>query len=117
MAWARSCVAPWRRTAVSTSCSAGSGRAAAFMVASFMVAYSSALWACGWSCNNPGYAAFFNQSSTTFDHSSGVIGIYLYAVIDAFRVARHTGEHVELRDYNRTLVYVLFIVIGVTYPA
>jgi hypothetical protein len=35
-----------------------------------MVAYSSASWACGWSFNNPGYAAFFNLSSTTFDHSS-----------------------------------------------
>jgi len=40
------------------------------VVASLMVAYSSALWACGWSCNNPGYAAFFNRSSTTFDHNS-----------------------------------------------
>ncbi|MFN4261942.1 MAG: DUF2515 family protein, partial [Gemmataceae bacterium] len=26
--------------------------------------------ACGWSCNNPGYAASFKLSSTTFDHSS-----------------------------------------------
>jgi len=42
------------------------------VVASFMVAYSSASWACGWSCNNPGYAAFFKLSSTTFDHSSNV---------------------------------------------
>src|SRR5262249_46921339 len=70
MAWARSCVAPRRRTSVSTSFSESCGRASAFVVASFMVAYSSASWACGWSCNNPGYAAFFNHSSTTFDHSS-----------------------------------------------
>src|SRR5262249_22485762 len=70
MAWASSCVAPRRRTSVSTSFSESSGRASAFVVASFMVAYSSASWACGWSCNNPGYAAFFKLSSTTFDHSS-----------------------------------------------
>src|SRR5262245_20532320 len=70
MAWVSSCVAPRRRTSVSTSFSESSGRASAFVVASFMVAYSSASWACGWSCNNPGYAAFFNHSSTTFDHSS-----------------------------------------------
>src|SRR6516162_10170404 len=70
MAWASIRVAPWWRTAVSTSFSDGSGRASAFVVASFMVAYSSASWACGWSCNNPGYAALFTLSSTTFDHSS-----------------------------------------------
>src|SRR5262249_51221328 len=73
MAWVSSCVAPRRRTSVSTSFSESSGRASAFVVASFMVAYSSASWACGWSCNNPGYAAFFKLSSTTFDHSSHVL--------------------------------------------
>src|SRR5262249_14176111 len=70
MAWVSSCVAPRRRRSVRTSVSESSGRASAFVVASFMVAYSSASWACGWSCNNPGYAAFFKLSSTTFDHSS-----------------------------------------------
>src|SRR5262245_35972212 len=70
MAWASSCVAPRRRTSVSTSWPGASGRASAFVLASYMVAYSSAWWAGGWSCNNPGYAAFFNRSSTTSDHSS-----------------------------------------------
>src|SRR5262245_7244816 len=70
MAWASSCVAAWRRTSVSTSWPGASGRAGAFVLASYMVAYSGAWWAGGWSCNNPGYAAFFNRSSTTFDHSS-----------------------------------------------
>src|SRR5262245_25220074 len=70
MAWASSCVAPRRRASVSTSWPGASGRASAFVLASCMVAYPSAWWAGGWSCNNPGYAAFFNRSSTTFDHSS-----------------------------------------------
>src|SRR5262245_32536683 len=78
MAWASSCVAPWRRTSVSTSWPGASGRAGAFVLASYMVAYPSAWWAGGWSCNNPGYAAFFNRSSTTFDHSSLAMGEKLY---------------------------------------
>jgi hypothetical protein len=63
-----------------------------------MVAYSSAWWACGWSCNNPGYAAFFKLSSTTFDHSSREAERKEYeqklaeAVLSAFRTCEPLGE-------------------------
>ncbi len=46
----------------------------------------------------------------------GVIGIYLFAVVDAFRLARRQREGYVPRDYNRAVVYVLFILVGVTYP-
>ncbi len=45
-----------------------------------------------------------------------VVGIYLYSVVDAYRVARKLRDHYELRDYNRGVVYALFIIVGVTYP-
>src|SRR5262245_2581878 len=94
MAWVSSCVAPRRRTSVSTSFSESSGRASAFVVASFMVAYSSASWACGWSCNNPGYAAFFKLSSTTFDHSSDnrISGVSGDLVLDRLGGQEHRQE-------------------------
>jgi signal peptidase I len=45
-----------------------------------------------------------------------VVGVYLFAVVDSFRLARrHKGAY-ELREYNRALIYVLFILVGVTYP-
>jgi signal peptidase I len=47
---------------------------------------------------------------------AAVLGLYLFAVLDAFRVARRAGEHYTLREYNRGLVYALFILVGVTYP-
>jgi signal peptidase I len=46
----------------------------------------------------------------------GVLGIYLYAVVDAYRRARRSRDPYEPRDYNRRLVYALFILVGVTYP-
>src|SRR5690349_16667954 len=100
MAWASIRVAPWWRTAVSTSFSDGSGRASAFVVASFMVAYSSASWACGWSCNNPGYAALLTLSSTTFDHSSvhgGVLQclVGMWVVLQQPRVRRLTHAFIH----------------------
>jgi signal peptidase I len=44
------------------------------------------------------------------------LGLYLYAVIDAYRVARGEREQYRLRDYNNGLVYALFILVGVLYP-
>ncbi len=46
-----------------------------------------------------------------------VVIVFLYAIADSYRVARKIGEHYELRDYNRGIVYVLFIVVGIIYPA
>lgn len=48
--------------------------------------------------------------------TAAVLGVYVFAVIDAYRLARGVGERYELRDFNRPVVYVLFILVGVTYP-
>jgi signal peptidase I len=45
-----------------------------------------------------------------------VVAVYLYAIIDSFRLARKSGEHYELKDYNRGIVYVLFVIAGIVYP-
>ena len=45
-----------------------------------------------------------------------VLGAYLYAVVAAYRAARKLREHFEPREYNRLLVYVLFLLVGVLYP-
>jgi signal peptidase I len=45
-----------------------------------------------------------------------VIWLYLYSVVDAFRVARRCGEPYELKDYNRGRIYALFILVAITYP-
>jgi signal peptidase I len=45
-----------------------------------------------------------------------VIGAYLFSVVNAYVVARKVKDHFELREYNRPLVYALFIVVAVTYP-
>jgi signal peptidase I len=44
-----------------------------------------------------------------------VIGAYLYAVIDSWRTAR-TLATFEPRDFNRPLVYALFLIVSLTYP-
>ncbi|MGE0760542.1 MAG: signal peptidase I [Pirellulaceae bacterium] len=46
-----------------------------------------------------------------------VLGIYVFAVVDAFRLARRGGDAFQSRDYNRPLVYALFILVGLTYSA
>lgn len=45
-----------------------------------------------------------------------VAAFYVYAVVDAFFLARRLGSAYELRDYNRGIVYTLFILVGLTYP-
>jgi len=45
-----------------------------------------------------------------------VIGLYLFAVADAFLLARRLGDEYVLCQYNRGFLYALFILVGVCYP-
>jgi len=44
-----------------------------------------------------------------------VLIVYLYAAIDAWRLARRIGSDYSLRDYNRTAIYWLLIVVQMIY--
>jgi signal peptidase I len=44
-----------------------------------------------------------------------VLGAYFHAVLAAYRSACKLREHYEIREYNRPLVYVLFLLVGVLY--
>ncbi len=44
-----------------------------------------------------------------------VLGVYVFAVVDAFRLARRNSDLFQSQDYNRPLVYALFILVGLTY--
>lgn len=46
-----------------------------------------------------------------------VLSVYVFAVVDAFLLARHGRHDFQPQDYNRPLVYALFILVGLTYPA
>jgi signal peptidase I len=55
-----------------------------------------------------------------------VLGVYVYAVVDAFRLARlarlahlahRSGAHFQPLDSHRPLVYALFVLVGLTYAA
>ena len=46
-----------------------------------------------------------------------VLGVYVFAVVDAFRLARRGGDLFQSQDYNHPLVYALFILVGLTYSA
>src|SRR5262249_14947578 len=43
-----------------------------------------------------------------------VLGVYVYALVDAYRVARRSRETYPLRDYNRPIVYAVFILVWLT---
>jgi signal peptidase I len=45
-----------------------------------------------------------------------VLGVSLYSVVDAYRVARRGTTPPEGADYDRGRVYALFILVGMTYP-
>jgi signal peptidase I len=45
-----------------------------------------------------------------------VMGAYLYSIIGAYRLARKLQGHYEPRDYNRGVVYALFILVALVYP-
>jgi signal peptidase I len=44
------------------------------------------------------------------------IAVLVFAVADAWRIARRAGPEYVLRDYNNAVVYAAFVLIGVTYP-
>ena len=44
-----------------------------------------------------------------------VLGVYVFAVVDAFRLARRGRDHFQSMDYNHPLVYTLIILVGLTY--
>src|SRR4029079_6287752 len=46
-----------------------------------------------------------------------VLGVYVFAVADAFRLARRGRDLFQSMDYNHPLVYALFILVGLTYSA
>jgi signal peptidase I len=46
-----------------------------------------------------------------------VLGVYVYAVADAFCLARRGRDHFQPMDYNHPLVYALFVLVGLTYAA
>src|SRR5262245_4133241 len=46
----------------------------------------------------------------------GVIGLCLFAVVDAWRLARSSGESFTPRDYNNPIVYIMLGLIGLIYP-
>ncbi len=46
-----------------------------------------------------------------------VLGVYVFAVVDAFRLTRRGRNLFESMDYNHPLVYALFILVGLTYSA
>ena len=46
-----------------------------------------------------------------------VLGVYVFAVVDAFRLARRGCDLFQSMDYNHPLVYALFILVGLTYSA
>jgi signal peptidase I len=45
-----------------------------------------------------------------------LLGIFVYAAIDAGMLARKTDRNYQLKEYNRWYVYLLFIVVALSYP-
>jgi signal peptidase I len=45
----------------------------------------------------------------------GLLGVYLYAVVNAYGLARRRREPYEPREYNRPALYVLFVLVGTAY--
>ena len=46
-----------------------------------------------------------------------VLGVYVFAVVDAFRLLCRGRDLFQSMDYNQPLVYALFILVGLTYRA
>ncbi len=46
-----------------------------------------------------------------------VLAAYVYAVAAAYRSAGKLREHYQAREYNRPLIYVLFLLVGILYSA
>ena len=45
-----------------------------------------------------------------------LLGIFIYAVIDAGLLAHKSGRGYQLKEYNRWYVYLLFIIVALSYP-
>jgi len=45
-----------------------------------------------------------------------LLGIFIYALIDAGLLARRLGRTYQCKEYNRWYVYLLFIVVAISYP-
>jgi signal peptidase I len=45
-----------------------------------------------------------------------LLGIFIYALVDAGFLARRLGNNYQLKEYNRWYVYLLFIVVAISYP-
>src|SRR5262245_18524320 len=64
-------------------------------------------------------AAFLGSSTALFVGLVAallvLLGVYLYAAMDAYAAARRAGTPYQPRDYNRVSVYVLFILLGLLY--
>lgn len=45
-----------------------------------------------------------------------MMGVFVYAAVDAGLLARRTGPDYRLREYNRWYVYLILIVVSLTYP-
>lgn len=46
-----------------------------------------------------------------------MLAIIVYAIVDAAMTARRIGPQYQPKEYNRGVIYLLFIVVSVTYPA
>jgi len=46
-----------------------------------------------------------------------VLCAYVFAVVNAYFLARRGGNDFQPKDYNQPLVYALFVLVGLTYPA
>lgn len=45
-----------------------------------------------------------------------LIFIFFYALVDAYRLARLRSTHYRLKEYNRWPIYILFIMVSISYP-
>jgi signal peptidase I len=45
-----------------------------------------------------------------------LLGVFVYALIDAALLARRSGPDYQLKEYNRWYIYLLFIIVGLSYP-
>jgi signal peptidase I len=46
-----------------------------------------------------------------------LVAVFLYALMDAFVLAKRIGAGYLLKEYNRWYIYLIFIVVAVSYPA
>ena len=45
-----------------------------------------------------------------------LVGIFTYAAVDSGMQARRMGRDYQIKEYNRWYVYLLFIVVALSYP-